>query len=65
LDLGDGVVLLGEVLSEEGFFDVAVVGAVLPVAEVVVAEFVAEELDDRVLGDSFGLSNTHVYLCNG
>lgn len=63
-DLGRGVVLLGKVAGEQGFFNVAVVGAILSVAEVLVAEFVAEELDDTVLGDSFGLSNTHVYLCN-
>ncbi len=49
--------LAGEVVGEEGFFDVAVGGAIVPVAEVVVAEFFAEERDYTVLGDSFWVSD--------
>jgi hypothetical protein len=63
-DLGGGVSVLGEVVGEEGVFDVAVVGAIVPVAEVAVAEFVAEEGYDSVLGDSFGVSDvTHGKGC--
>ena len=34
-------------------------GAVGPVAEVAVAEFVAEQGDDPVLGGAFGLADVH------
>lgn len=56
-DLVGGVVLAGEVIAEEGFFDVAVARSVLPVAEVVIVKFVLEEFDDAVLGDAFRRGN--------
>ena len=56
-DLGGGGVLAGEVIAEEGFFDVAVARSVLPVAEVVIVKFVLEEFDDAVLGDAFRRGN--------
>ena len=56
-DLGGGVVLAGEVVGEELFFDVAVARAVLPVAKVVVVEFGLEEGDYSVLGGAFGFTN--------
>jgi multisubunit Na+/H+ antiporter MnhF subunit len=59
-DLGGVVALFGEIVGEVAIFDVAIVGAILPIAEVVVAKFVPEEGNDAVLGGSFGLSDiTH------
>lgn len=46
----------GEPRGEQIFVDVAV-GAVGPVAEEAVAEFVAEQGDDAVLGGAFGLAD--------
>ncbi len=61
-DLGGAVALGGEVAGEVDCFDVAVglacgFGAILPVAEVVVAELIFEEGDHTVLGDAFGVSD--------
>jgi hypothetical protein len=62
-DLGRGVALALEVVGEVGFFDVAVGGAVLPVAEVVVVQFVTKERDYTVLGGAFWVSDiTHNIL---
>ncbi len=56
-DLCRGVVVFGKVGGEQIFFDVAVVGAVGPIAKVVIVEFVAEEGDDPVLGYFFWLAD--------
>ena len=56
-DLGGGVAAAAQVVGEVLFFDVAVANTVGPIAEVAVAEFIAEEGDDTVLGHPFGFAN--------
>jgi hypothetical protein len=53
----DGGVAVFEVVGEEVYFDVGVVGVVAPVAQVFVAEFVGEEVDDALLGGAFGFAD--------
>ena len=59
VDLRRGVAAFGQVSREQPFLDVAVAVAVGPVAEVAVAQFVAEQGDDAVLGGTFGFAHTH------
>ena len=56
-DLGSVVAAIGKVLGQRGFFDIGVAVAVAEIAEVAIAEFVAEEGDDAVLGFAFGLAD--------
>ena len=59
-DLGDdtvGVPLALEPVGQQILLDVAVVGAVLPVAQVGVAEGVPEERDHALLGEDFPLAD--------
>ena len=56
-DLRRGVAALGQPGREQPFLDVAVAVAVGPVAEVAIAQFVAEQGDDAVLGGAFGLAD--------
>ena len=62
-DFGDNllaVTLAIEPVGEQPLFDVAVALAVLPVAEVVVSQFILEELDDVLLRQDFLLADlTH------
>ena len=60
-DLRRGVAALGQPGREQLLFDVAVAVAVGPVAEVAVAQLVAEQGDDAVLRGALGLADgTHV-----
>ena len=56
-DLLRRVAALGQVGGEQAFLDVAVAGAVGPIAEIAVAEFVAEQGDDPVLRGAFWLAD--------
>ena len=56
-DLRRRVAALGQVGREQAFLDVAVAVAVGPVAEVAIAQFVAEQGDDAVLRGAFGLAD--------
>ena len=53
-DLRRGVAALGQLGREQLFLDVAVAVAVGPVAEIAVAQLVAEQGDDAVLRGAFG-----------
>ena len=53
---GGVAALAGQVGREQIFLDVAV-GAVGPVAQVAVAQFVAKEADDALLRGAFGLAD--------
>jgi len=57
-----GVAIPGQVRAEQALFDVAVAVPIGPVAEIAVAEFIAEEGDDPVLGGAFGLPDVHANL---
>ena len=52
-----GVAAPGQVSGEQLFLDVAVAVAVGPVAEVAIAQLVAEQGDDAVLRGAFGLAD--------
>ena len=56
-DLRRGVAAPGQPGGEQPFLDVAVAVAVGPVAEVAVAQLVAEQGDDAVLRGAFGLAD--------
>ena len=56
-DLRRGVAALRQPGREQPFLDVAVAVAVGPVAEVAIAQFVAEQGDDAVLRGAFGLAD--------
>ncbi len=56
-DLRRGVAALGQVGREQPFLDVAVAVAVGPVAEVAIAQLVAEQGDDAVLRGAFGFAD--------
>ena len=57
-DLRRGVAALGQVRGEQPLLDVAVAVAVGPVAEVAIAQLVAEQGDDSVLGGAFGFADS-------
>ena len=56
-DLRRGIAAFGQVIREQPFLDVAVAVAVGPVAEVAVAQFIAEQGDDAVLRGPFGFAD--------
>src|SRR5580704_447946 len=56
-DLRLAVPAPGQIGGEQPFLDVAVAVAVAPVAEAVVAEFIAEQRNDAVLRRPFGLAD--------
>ncbi len=56
-DLRRRVAALGQLGGEQVLLDVAVAVAVGPVAEVAVAQFIAEQGDDAVLRGAFGLAD--------
>ena len=55
---------LRQVVREQAFLDVAVAVAVGPVAEIAVAQLVAEERDDAVLRGALGLADDRSYQSN-
>ena len=52
-DLLTGIAVSGKVVRQQTFLDVAVAVAVCPVAEIAIAQLIAEQGDDAVLRDAF------------
>ena len=62
-DLRRGVFPRTQVVRKQAVLDVAVAGAVGPVAQIVVIQFIVEEPDDPVLGFAFGRADVvHINL---